>query len=106
MQAAVSGLVSAGLVGRRRAEHAYGLSPFRRTFGNYDRSLSGWHLARSRTSEKRDREILRRARAMNTRTMGTYELEGLLGEGGSGQVYAAQDKVLGRPGAIKLLPAA
>jgi len=42
---------------------------------------------------------------MNARTMGTYELEGLLGEGGIGQVYAAQDKVLGRPVAIKMLRA-
>src|SRR5690349_17263658 len=40
---------------------------------------------------------------MSTRTIGTYELEGLLGEGGIGQVYAAQDKSLGRPVAIKML---
>ncbi|MGC2415849.1 MAG: protein kinase, partial [Stellaceae bacterium] len=40
---------------------------------------------------------------LTPRTIGTYELEGLLGEGGIGQVYAAQDKVLGRPVAIKML---
>lgn len=40
---------------------------------------------------------------MSTRTIGTYELDGLLGEGGIGQVYAAQDKSLGRPVAIKML---
>jgi serine/threonine protein kinase len=40
---------------------------------------------------------------MNARTIGNYELEGLLGEGGIGQVYAAQDKTLGRPVAIKML---
>ena len=40
---------------------------------------------------------------MSARTIGTYELEGLLGEGGIGQVYAAQDKTLGRPVAIKML---
>ncbi|HVB16343.1 MAG TPA: protein kinase, partial [Stellaceae bacterium] len=42
-------------------------------------------------------------RAVNGRTIGTYELGELLGEGGIGQVYAAQDRVLGRPVAIKML---
>ncbi len=40
---------------------------------------------------------------MSVETLGNYELEGLLGEGGIGQVYAAQDKVLGRRVAIKML---
>ena len=40
---------------------------------------------------------------MGVETLGNYELEGLLGEGGIGQVYAAQDKVLGRRVAIKML---
>src|SRR5205807_4806255 len=42
-------------------------------------------------------------RGVSTRTIGTYELDGLLGEGGIGQVYAAQDTTLGRPVAIKML---
>jgi serine/threonine protein kinase len=37
------------------------------------------------------------------RTIGTYELGDLLGEGGIGRVYAAQDRVLGRRVAIKML---
>jgi eukaryotic-like serine/threonine-protein kinase len=40
---------------------------------------------------------------VNGHTIGTYELEHLLGEGGIGQVYAAQDRVLGRRVAIKML---
>jgi len=40
---------------------------------------------------------------MTGHTIGTYEVEGLLGEGGIGQVYAAQDTVLGRKVAIKML---
>jgi serine/threonine-protein kinase len=43
------------------------------------------------------------AGAANARTIGSYEVEGLLGEGGIGQVYSAQDKVLGRHVAIKML---
>jgi serine/threonine protein kinase len=46
---------------------------------------------------------LRDAALVNARTIGTYELEHLLGEGGIGQVYAAQDRVLGRRVAIKML---
>lgn len=36
-------------------------------------------------------------------TIGRYEVEGLLGEGAFGQVYAARDPVLGRTVAIKVL---
>jgi eukaryotic-like serine/threonine-protein kinase len=37
------------------------------------------------------------------RVIGQYEVQGLLGEGGSGQVYGARDTVLGRDVAIKSL---
>jgi len=37
------------------------------------------------------------------RRIGPYEIQGLLGEGGIGQVYAAQDTLLGRQVAIKAL---
>jgi serine/threonine protein kinase len=37
--------------------------------------------------------------------LGTYEVIGMLGAGGMGEVYRAQDSVLGREVAIKVLPA-
>jgi eukaryotic-like serine/threonine-protein kinase len=39
-------------------------------------------------------------------TLGHYQIAGLLGRGGMGEVYRARDTVLGREAAIKILPAA
>ena len=37
-------------------------------------------------------------------TLGQYQIEALIGQGGMGYVYRARDTVLGRPVALKILP--
>jgi serine/threonine-protein kinase len=59
------------------------------------------HIAAGRVDASDDEEKDRLK--MSARVIGPYELEGLLGEGGIGQVYAARDTVLGRKVAIKML---
>jgi serine/threonine-protein kinase len=45
-----------------------------------------------------------RARSMLGSMLGHYKLQSLLGAGGMGEVYLAEDTRLGRKAAIKLLP--
>ena len=37
-------------------------------------------------------------------TLGQYQIEALIGQGGMGYVYRARDNILGRPVALKILP--
>lgn len=41
----------------------------------------------------------------NAQSLGSYQLEGLIGEGGMGQVFRARHRMLARPAAIKLIRA-
>src|ERR1043166_3228490 len=89
--------VSRGLVGKRRAEQADGWAAFhrilgQRTPGKCRRARGGHRTARGCAAPERGCGTIAGGRVVSTRTIGTYELDGLLGEGGIGQGYAAQDK--------------
>src|SRR5216684_3339080 len=61
---------------------------------------------RARRREKRRRRVMWKGMTLAAGThVGPYEIEGLLGVGGMGEVYRARDPRIGRDVAIKVLPA-
>jgi serine/threonine protein kinase len=74
------------------------------------RSLLASHDQAASFIEKSPEDIVagmladEQARSMIGRTLGHYQLSSLLGAGGMGEVYLAEDEQLGRKAAIKLLP--